>query len=162
MQVITHLIESFNEKNSSVQKRIDKHKESAEKHNRLMQHHHQMMEKAAARLLNAKDLITIIAARVAETLGAEVATSGPCGIFCHYLLRFTKDNRTATLTLEDNYTRERGFEFRYLTNETTQKFPKGTIGEINGGNIVTKPLPETIEELAEIIKTKFKPIEDNA
>jgi len=40
----------------------------------------------------------------------------------------------------------------YETGEKTNEFAKGTIGELNGGNNVTKPLPDTIDEIVMLLR----------
>lgn len=42
-------------------------------------------------------------------------------------------------------------KLNYETGETINKFSNGSLGEINGMNNVTKPLPENIEEIIELI-----------
>lgn len=61
-----------------------------------------------------------------------------------------KDNEKCIgfLTIVDD--NETG-KFRYRTNRVLKTYPKGSIGDINGFNIVKRPLPCDIEEVFNLI-----------
>ena len=46
------------------------------------------------------------------------------------------------------------FYLAYETGERTNRYPAGSLGAINGMNNLTAPLPDTAEELFEIMKKK--------
>lgn len=106
-----------------------------------------------------KELIELIAKAVGEHIGCNASVGGPCGIFCRYSVSFNgkepynRDQRYH-LTVQAEYDEQEGCQLFYETGHSLTNYPTDSIGAFNGGNIETKPLPDTIEALADIITKK--------
>ena len=86
---------------------------------------------------------------IENATGLVCKRSGPFGLSCKIYLDFSKpeddlNRNMVSITL-------RGCEFVYETEETTESFPKGSIGDVGGMNTKTKPLPDDIDGIIAIL-----------
>lgn len=84
---------------------------------------------------------------------------GPFGLECEtsiYLRqdmsRSICDQPTYGLTI---YPHNNKGEMRYQTDKRTNACPKGSIGDLNGMNFVKETLPDSVEEIWEIMKMNY-------
>ena len=104
-----------------------------------------------------KDCVTAIAEELARRTGLKYEICGPFGLNSQisiYLLaddsKGTTEQPTRSLTLMPGFTDEE-LHLRYWTGESTKEYAPNTIGELNGGNMVTAPLPDTMEEIEALL-----------
>ena len=62
-----------------------------------------------------------------------------------------------TLVVRPLFFEENGLSFVYETGETTSECPPGSLGEAHGMNLVTAPLPDSLEEILAVMKTPRRP-----
>lgn len=85
---------------------------------------------------------------------------GPFGIYAETSIYLRKDEDKSIcdqpvygLTLRSP---KEGDMIPYWTGEMSDNYPKGSLGDLNGENKIFAPLPDTVEEIWEIIKKKFE------
>lgn len=98
--------------------------------------------------------------------------SGPCGLYnrCYIdigegvsqeILDYHEllEKSQWSITLQNTFIRPASphMSLCYETGVTLNRYEKGTLGEVSGGNQEVKPLPETIEELAAAMLPVKKP-----
>lgn len=93
-----------------------------------------------------------VAKAIAEKLGMELEIMGPFGVNSRVSLRFYSEDpfqpiKSITIRPCDIDKAK----FLYETDERVYQFPEGSIGALNGGNIVTKQLPEQIDEIIPLL-----------
>lgn len=80
---------------------------------------------------------------------------GPFGINARTYIYFKDENKniteTETLSIGLRPDDLKNGVIRYETGEIINKYPEGSIGELNGSNCVTVELPDNIEEIIKII-----------
>ena len=99
-----------------------------------------------------------IAKILAERTGLHWDIYGPFGVMCEtsiYLMK-NKDvsitkQKTLAIRLEPHFDQHGDLIICYRTGETTNEYPKGSIGWMNGMNCETAPLPDTIEEIQALL-----------
>ena len=85
---------------------------------------------------------------------------GPCGFaFRVFITLWTSEPEFAakTLVVRPLFFEENGLSFVYETGETTSECPPGSLGEAHGMNLVTAPLPDSLEEILAVMKTPRRP-----
>ena len=102
------------------------------------------------------EIIKPLAQEIANKLDKHYEILGPFGICCRVTLRFgdkeklsAKDDFLKITILPDNL---KEGKFSYETGETIDKFKKGTIGQVNGMNRVTKELPKDLNKIVKLLK----------
>lgn len=93
--------------------------------------------------------ITALAVDLEDCIGKPVEVSGPYGLRLEVVIQIENTYLTITPTFDDD-----GLHLNYDTGERIQRFCSGSIGEMNGFNNVTAPLPDTLEEIVGLIKNK--------
>ena len=98
-------------------------------------------------------VIKPLAAALAEATGLYWKVTGPCGICCRVHIDLCEDPDKPVLfqshkeiVLQPDFTDD-GLAIMYETGETTERFAKDTVGALNGMNNVTKPLPNSVDEI---------------
>lgn len=97
---------------------------------------------------------------------------GPFGMCCETSLYFSNEGKeknwrdsrmndidickvdTWSIQLTYNDNTESGYQ--YWTGEVTNKYPKGSIGELNGENNVYAPLPADVDEIIKLLRFSKK------
>lgn len=107
-----------------------------------------------------KSVIEPLAKELAKRTGLHWEIYGPFGLNAEtsiYLRENMKLNitqqKTQHITLIPDNLKDRTYICRYYTGEKTSKYPKGSIGELNGLNNITAILPDTIEEIEKLLIT---------
>ena len=89
---------------------------------------------------------------------------GPHGLSCETSIFFFVNGKVGAITKEptleltvypeycNNEAAPDGFCFFYDTGESVERFKPGTIGYINGFNKVTKPLPNELEDVIQLMR----------
>lgn len=99
-------------------------------------------------------VIRPIAEEVSNLKGKKVWLWGPTGIGSKVTICLS-DNEDAPweerelLTVEPDFS-NKALSLRYETGRYTERYQKGSIGELSGLNAITEPLPDSIEEIAEL------------
>ena len=146
------------EKEAKLRKRADKALQDAEKIKKQMNE----IERPDRIDLVVKPL----AAELQSITGKKcVKVLGPSGLRCEVFIDLYDEEteylhrvERSCLTLTPYRDEEMHFILYYDTEEETEyKCPKGSIGELNGMNILTKPLPDSIEEIVPLLRT-VKPL----
>lgn len=107
------------------------------------------------KLPTTEQALKLLAKAIGDRIGCSYSISGPMGLYCRYRISFygkepyNKDVRK-TLVVEPMDDPEK-FTFNYETGKANIRFPADSIAAVNGGNMQTLPLPETIEELTDIV-----------
>lgn len=103
-------------------------------------------------------VIKPLAAALAETTGLYWKVTGPCGICCRVHIDLCEDpdkpilfQSRKEIVLQPDFTDE-GLAILYETGETTDRFAKDTVGALNGMNNVTKPLPNSVDEILKLMR----------
>ena len=95
---------------------------------------------------------------LAERAETKYKVLGPTGLSAAvtiYLMEDASgrmDDDTRTITIEPYFLPDGRFLFKYRTDEVTDDYRPGSVGAINGMNIVKKPLPDTIEEIEALVR----------
>lgn len=85
---------------------------------------------------------------------------GPCGLTSRaFITLWTSEPEFAakTLVVRPLFSEENGLSFVYETGETTSECPPGSLGEAHEMNLVTAPLPDSLEEILAVMKTPRRP-----
>lgn len=82
---------------------------------------------------------------------------GPFGVFCEASIYLRKDMNKSiceqpTYSLTVYPPMDNGGNMQFNTREKTNLYPKGSIGDLNGGNYVTADLPDTVEEIWKLMQ----------
>jgi len=95
---------------------------------------------------------------LAERTGLHWDVYGPFGVMCETSIYLMKDKdisitkqKTLAIRLEPHFDQHGNLIIRYRTGETTNEYPKGSTGWMNGMNCITAPLPDTIEEIQALL-----------
>lgn len=144
---------------ASQQARIDEYNRMAVYHSVQAKRWEQKAKKAAKKSRDVVALLDAIAAPVARLLGCSALVSGPFGLFDRYSILFAGKesyNRDAwyRLTVQVDFDIKNGISIRYETKDVEIRFPAGSIGALNGGNLKTLPLPDTAEAIADLLTRK--------
>ena len=105
-----------------------------------------------------KGFMDPLAKILAERAETQYKVLGPFGISAAVTIYLMKDashrmdDDTRTITIEPYFLPDGRFLFKYRTDEVTDAYRPGSIGELNGMNIVKKPLPDTIEEIEALVR----------
>ncbi len=110
-------------------------------------------------VVNWKDEVVVpLAAELAKRLSKKQMVLGPCGIGAKVRICLV-DNPDILLTQQDclEIVIVPDFEngrmvFNYETGETDDRYERGTIGYMNGLNNITARLPDSIEEIAGLLR----------
>lgn len=99
-----------------------------------------------------------LAKEIGNRLNLESKVYGPQGLGCRVHMVFgskeAEDEGIAPrwwFTLQPAF-QEGSFELFYESDEETDRYPQGSLGALNGLNKVTKPLPDDIDQIIELIK----------
>lgn len=145
-------VELYNAKEEKIQATIEKLESSIERAKKRLQRHQS----------NFPYWIDLVVKPLAEKLASardgEYKIYGPFGLRREVFIDILPRNSTSygapcwSICLVPCYN-SNTFSLRYDTGVIEESyFPKGSIGEINGMNHVTSPLPETIEEINALLK----------
>ncbi len=91
--------------------------------------------------------ITPLAVDLEEATGKPVEISGPFGLRAEVWVKVGEDFIRLTPEFPEG-----GFKLYYDTGETTSTFQPGTLGDFNGMNNVSAPLPDTLEEIIKLLR----------
>ncbi len=119
----------------------------------------QIREQVRNDQLNWIDAVVIpLATALGEATGLHHRVIGPCGICCRIdvILYADKERQYIfqphkVIALQPDF-REEGFSLRYETGKQTDRFAKGTVGELNGMNNETEVLPNSIDEILKLMR----------
>lgn len=162
-----------NELNQSYQQKVDAYNKACaeveEEASRYEEKASKLMEKARKcriKLASMKcpvgdwvaDVIEPLAKEIGNRLNLESNVYGPQGLGCRVLMVFgSKEDEEEGIaprlwfTLQPAF-QENSFELFYESDEETDRYPQGSLGALNGLNKVTKPLPDDIDQIIELIK----------
>ena len=93
--------------------------------------------------------ISALTVDLEDCMGQPVKVSGPYGLRLEVVIQIENTYLIITPTFNKD-----GLHLNYDTGECEQRFCPGSIGEMNGFNNVTAPLPDTLEEIVDLIKNK--------
>lgn len=91
--------------------------------------------------------IVAIAADLEQYTGDPVEISGPFGLRCEISFK-VGEHRSKYITVDFNGD---DLLLSYDSGERTNAFTDGTIGAVNGFNNISKPLPDTIEKIIDVL-----------
>jgi len=100
-----------------------------------------------------------LAADLEELTGLKAEVSGPYGLRAECVIYLNKDggegNRKYLVLTPDFYHKDNHIEiqFFYDTGETDERYPANSLGDYNGFNNVSARLPDTLEEIAALLRT---------
>ena len=134
---------------------------------RLIRAHHRALERLEHKAPGwYKNVIEPMAEAISKATGLPYKVYGPFGLSSHTSIYFFTDGKigdicespTMGITLYPNFwhTEDGTMEFglQYDTGERRPRYPDGTIGELNDGNVVTAPLPDSLEEILTIMRRR--------
>lgn len=164
---LTEIVDDYLDKTNKYHEKRQKLEDTIEK-----------KQKELKRLINGspswvQNILVPLAKELKKRLGLKAYDIyGPFGCECEttiYLSNDGKDGKieitkveTYSLTIRpvwkynDNYSKTTAFELTYWTGESTNLYPKGTIGELNGMNHIFKPLPNNIDDIVAILEHKTR------
>lgn len=90
--------------------------------------------------------IAALAVDVEEHTGKRVEVSGPFGLRAEVMIKAGDTYTIITPSFEDG-----GFKLYYDTGERTQTYQPNTLGDWNGLNNISAPLPDAFEEIVSIM-----------
>ncbi len=94
--------------------------------------------------------ITALAVDLHEATGETVEISGPCGLRAEILLYVG----TRFIRITPSFP-EGKLKLYYDTGEVTNKYPPQSLGDWNGMNNVSEPLPDTLEEIIAVLRPLY-------
>lgn len=97
-----------------------------------------------------------LAEEIAKLKGKEARLLGPVGIGSKVTIYLSDNEETSWeerefLTVEPDFG-GKALVLRYETGQYTERYQKGSLGELSGLNAITEPLPDSIEEIAELFR----------
>ncbi len=133
----------LDEKIEKAEERLAKLKTQLQKHNR--------------KYINWVDGIVIpLAKELSKKFNMDYEIFGPFGLCCETSIYLKEDKnksitkqKTLSITLEPGNLSE--YKLLYRTGERTNKYPSGSIGDLNGFDCITESLPDTIDEIAKLM-----------
>lgn len=102
-------------------------------------------------------IVIPLAEELSKKFNMDYEIFGPFGLCCETSI-YLKEYKNMSITKQTTYSitlepqNLEKLELVYRTGERTNKYPAGSIGELNGFDCITKPLPETIEEIAKLLR----------
>lgn len=121
------------------------------------------LEKRRERLLGVgwvEGIVEPLAAALASHAGLSWEIYGPFGLrsetsiyLCEDMSRSITEQTTRSIHLVPMNNKDGGYILHYETGETDDSYQKGSLGERNGMNRKTAPLPDTIEEIEKLLVT---------
>lgn len=100
------------------------------------------------------DTVNALAERLANHYGLQYKIYGPFGLNCEVSIHLVSDVDISMMK-QDSYSlflRPNGNWLRYFTGETTNQYPSGSIGDLNGDNNIYAPLPVEFEEILKLVR----------
>lgn len=94
--------------------------------------------------------VSSLAVDLEEATGKPVTISGPLGLRAEVYIDVGDD----FIRLTPAFPEDEGFRLYYDTGETTNTYQMGTLGDWNGMNNVSAPLPDTLEEIIKLLRPK--------
>lgn len=97
-----------------------------------------------------------LAEEIAKLKGKEARLLGPAGIGSKVTI-YLSDNEEISweerefLTVEPDFG-GKALTLRYETGQYTERYQKGSLGELSGLNAITEPLPDSVEEITELFR----------
>lgn len=153
------IIEQFNEQERELEKKraaIDK--KIAERRAQI-----ERLEKRRERLLGVswvEGIVEPLAAALASLTGLLWEIYGPFGLrsatsiyLREDMSRSITEQTTRSIHLVPMHNKDGGYILHYETGEIDGSYQKGSLGELNGMNRKTAPLPDTIEEIEKLLVT---------
>lgn len=105
-------------------------------------------------------LIKPLAEKMSQHFGMGYEIYGPFGVECETSIYLRKDDSksicdqpTISITLRPGNCQTK---LMYNTGEKTNRYPKGSFGELNGLNDVYAPLPMEFEEILKLVTNDFE------
>lgn len=121
------------------------------------------LEKRRERLLCAgwvEGIVEPLAAALASLTGLSWEIYGPFGLRAETSIYLREDmsrsiteQTTRSIHLVPMHNKDGGYVIHYETREIDDSYQKGSLGEINGINRKTAPLPDTLEEIEKLLVT---------
>ena len=97
--------------------------------------------------------IASLAIDIEESTGEPVEIRGPFGLRAEvYITVGEKDSEGRRFLLLTPEFPDCGFKLYYDTGETVERYGAETLGDFNGLNNVSAPLPDTLEEIIQILR----------
>ena len=100
------------------------------------------------------DTVNALAERLANSYGLQYKIYGPFGLNCEVSIHLVSDVDISMMK-QDSYSlflRPNGNWLRYFTGETTNQYPSGSVGDLNGDNNIYAPLPVEFEEILKLVR----------
>lgn len=108
-------------------------------------------------------IIEPLAKKLADHFGLEYELYGPFGMECETSIYLSKDlnvsicdQKTISLTLRPDW--EKNW-LTYNTGKKINRYPKGSLGDMNGYNDVYAPLPMEFDEILKLVTNDFEKVE---
>lgn len=153
------IIEQFNEqererekKRAAIEKKILERRAQIER-----------LEKRRERLFGVgwvEGIVEPLAAALASLTGLSWEICGPFGLRTETSIYLREDmsrsiteQTTRSIHLVPMHNKDGGYVIHYETGEIDNSYQKGSLGERNGMNRKTAPLPDTIEEIEKLLVT---------
>lgn len=153
------IIEQFNEqerehekKRAAIDEKISERRAQIER-----------LEKRRERLLDVgwvEGIVEPLAAALASLTGLSWEIYGPFGLRAQTAIYLREDmsrsiteQTTRSIHLVPKHDKDVGYILHYETGEIDGSYQKGSLGELNGMNRKTAPLPDTIEEIEKLLVT---------
>jgi len=158
MNSLQNLIDEFNSSKATIKKQI----ESAESKITRLQAKIKKLESKWPYVI--QNVLVPLANEIKSRTGLKYfEIYGPFGVEGETTIYFSNHGRdgdikiceveTYHITIEYSYNENNELDHLvYWTGETTNRFPKGTIGELNGLNNVYAPLPTDIDEIIKLLR----------
>lgn len=100
-----------------------------------------------------------LAADLGEMTGLKAEVSGPYGLRAECVIYLNKDGGKGErkfIVLTPHFYHAGNYieiEFFYDTGETEERYEPNTLGDYNGFNNISAKLPDTLEEIAALLRT---------
>lgn len=89
-----------------------------------------------------------------DATGEEVEFCGPAGLRTEILISVGAGEKKRWLTVMPGFDDQHQLQLFYDTGEKTEKHAPGTVADMNGFNNVSKPLPETLDEILKLFRVE--------
>lgn len=144
-----------------------KNREEREKLMNLIRRHQKKLEKFEREMPGwYNSIVEPMAEAISKAIEMPYEIYGPFGLSCHtsvyYFVNGTVGDickePTLGLTVYPEYRYDpdslirSNFFLLYDTGERTRQWPEGTIGELNDGNVIKKPLPDKLEDIIQLLR----------
>lgn len=135
--------------------------------NDKIEYYENKLEKHKKKYLNWIDGIVIpLAKELSKRFNLSYEIYGPFGLCCETSI-YLKEDKNKSITEQTTFSitvepKDLSIgELVYRTGERTNKYPQGSIGELNGFDCITKPMPDTIDEIIKLMHKSERSEDDN-